>query len=211
MRRLGKKPDKPAALIVFARAPVPGRCKTRLIPAYGATGAARLQRLLAAKALALAATSGLDAELWGAPDCGHAFFHASRRQRGLRLRRQRSGDLGRKMGHAINVRLREGHATALLIGTDCPALTVADLIAAVSALKTHDCVLQPATDGGFVLIGARRPVHTALRGVDWSSGRELAQTCQRMRRLGFSVALMPPRWDVDQSADVRRAKFLGLL
>lgn len=212
MRRNQKTPEQPAAaVIVFARAPQPGRCKTRLIARYGARGAARLHARLIHKTLQTAQGAGLPVELWCAPDTRHGCFHACRRRYGIRLRRQRDGDLGRKMGHALAATLGTSVPRALIIGTDCAALGPDDLRTAASMLHDHDCVLQPAADGGYVLIGARRPVHAALRGIQWSSGREFGQTHRRLLRRRLSCGLLKPLWDVDHACDVRRARQLGLL
>jgi hypothetical protein len=199
-------------VIVFARAPVPGACKTRLIPAYGARGAARIHRALVRRTLeTVSALPRTRIELWCEPDTEHGFFSTLRRQFGLHLARQPTGDLGRKMGLALTRRLAAGCGKALLIGTDCPALTTADLRAAAAALDGADVVLQPSEDGGYALIGAQRFAPSALRGIDWSSGRELQQTLARLRCRGLSCELLPLRWDVDQPKDVKRAQRAGLL
>lgn len=198
-------------LIVFARAPVPGQCKTRLAPRYGARGAARLHRELVLRTLRTACASGFRVELWCAPDSGHGFFHACRRRFGVTLKTQPAGDLGRKMSLALNRAVAQRAAT-VVIGTDCAALTTADLQDAFACLGAgHSHVLQPAADGGYVLIGARRPLQGALRGVDWSSGRELAQTRTRLTRVGLRWAELPALWDVDLPRDVRWARQLDLL
>lgn len=195
---------------VFARAPVAGTCKTRLIPRLGAIGAMRLHARLVERALDLAQAARLGpVELWTTPSPAHPFFARLRRTRGLRLRRQCSGDLGRKMAHALSCALREGAAGAVLIGTDAANLNVDDLRAAARALAELDVVLQPAADGGYVLIATRRALGAALRGVSWSSGRELRQTCARLRTQ--RVALHAMRWDIDHPRDLRKARFSGLL
>jgi hypothetical protein len=196
-------------ILVFARAPVPGRCKTRLIPALGARGAARLQRRLTLRTLARALRAGAEVELWCAPDPGHPFFQSCRRDFGVRLRRQPAGDLGRRMALALQRALRGG--AAVLVGSDCPELTSADLRAAMKTLDTHDAVLQASPDGGYVLIGARRFERRALSAIAWSSGRELAQTRARLRRLGLRWRERPLRRDVDTPADYCRARRTGLL
>lgn len=198
-------------IVVFARAPVAGRCKTRLIPKCGAAGAARVHRQLARRTLATACgVSRAEVELWCAPDAGHGFFHASRQAFNLRLRRQSSGDLGRRMSTALMQSLR--HASkVIVIGTDCAVLTTADIEAALHSLDSHDAVLQPAEDGGYVLIGARRFSASALHGIDWSSGREYAQTQQGLQRAGLSVATLATRWDVDTPGDLNRARHGGVL
>jgi uncharacterized protein len=95
---------------------------------------------------------------------------------------------------------------AVLVGSDCPALSAQDLRAAARALQSTDCVLQPSLDGGYVLIGARRFERRALAGIAWSSGRELAQTRARFARLGLSWKALLPKPDVDTPADYRRAR-----
>jgi hypothetical protein len=199
-------------IIVFARAPVPGRCKTRLIPAYGARGAVRIHRQLVRKTLATAcALPRTKVELWCEPDTGHSFFRQLRRDFGVALRRQPAGDLGRKMALALARTLTAGARKVLLIGTDCAALTPADLETAAAALQHGDVVLQPAEDGGYVLIGARRTSPSMLQDVAWSSGRELRQTLSRLQRRQLHYRLLPTRWDVDHPREVRRAKREGLL
>lgn len=200
-----------ARILVFARAPVPGRCKTRLIPALGPAGAARLHHRLTLRTLRSAAAAGAAVELWCAPDARHPPFLSARRELGARLRRQPPGDLGRRMALALARALREGHGPVLLVGSDCPGLTPADLRAAARALAGADCVLQPSGDGGYVLIGARRFERRALAGVCWSSGRELAQTRRRFTRLGLAWRERPARRDVDTPADYRVARRAGLL
>ncbi|HZP13831.1 MAG TPA: TIGR04282 family arsenosugar biosynthesis glycosyltransferase [Nevskiaceae bacterium] len=198
-------------LLVFARAPIAGRCKTRLIAKYGKRGAARIHRELVLRTLRTAGAHGAPCELWCEPSARHAFFLKCRREFGVALKSQPAGDLGRKMALALVRALDDGSGKVLIVGTDCPALTVADLQAAAAALDRHDVVLQPAEDGGYVLIGARRFAAGALRNIFWSSGLELAQTRRGLARLGFSVAPLAERWDVDWPADVGRARQSGFL
>jgi len=193
-------------ILVFARAPVAGRCKTRLIPSLGAAGAARLHRRLVQRTLESACASGHTVELWCTPGPGHGFFTACRREYGVHLRRQPPGDLGRRMALALARAHRDGGDLAVLVGTDCPALGPRDFAIALAALRRTDCVLQPSTDGGYVLIGARRFERRALAGVNWSSGRELAQTRRRLRRLGLSVSEGAPLTDIDTPRDYREAR-----
>jgi uncharacterized protein len=200
--------------IVFARAPVPGRCKTRLIPQYGARGAARIHRrltLITLRTICGARGAPYDVELWCEPGTKHAFFLRCRREFGIVLRRQPAGDLGRKMARAIQQSLAKGMKKVLIVGTDCPALTRDDLQSAANALDRSDVVLQPAVDGGYVLIGARRFAIRALHGIAWSSGGELMQTRRRLQRFDLASTELPSRWDVDHPVDVRRAKRSGLL
>lgn len=189
---------------VLAKAPIPGLAKTRLIPALGARGAARLQRQMTLRALRCAAAANLGpVTLWCTPDTGHRFFRSLRRISGIRCLVQPRGDLGSRMHTAFRVHCVEG--PVLLIGTDCPALTPAHLRAAARALlQGHDATFYPAEDGGYVLVGLRRPQACLFRDVPWSSSEVMSCSRQRATDAGLSVCEFEPLWDVDLPADLPR-------
>lgn len=199
-----------ARLLIFAKAPVPGRVKTRLAGQLGARGAAELYKKLLHRTLRIAHTARLcPIELWCAPDARHGFFVACRREYGIRLRRQCAGDLGRRMNHALNRTLADGYA-AVLIGGDCVSLGEVELRTAFDLLTAgHAAVLGPAADGGYVLIGLNQPCPTLFRGIAWSTPTVLAATRRRLRRTGMHWAELPPGWDVDTPADLRRLRRLS--
>jgi hypothetical protein len=199
-------------VLVFAKAPQPGRVKTRLAPLLGERGAARLHARLAARAVrtALAARLG-PVELHCAPHARHPFFASLARRQPLRLRAQGPGDLGARMHRAFTRCLREADAV-LLIGADCPALRAADLRAAARALKRGaDVVLAPAEDGGYALIGLRRARKPLFDGVAWGSARVMRQTRARLRRLRCRWLELRTVWDVDRPEDLARLRRTGLL
>ncbi len=193
-------------LLIFARAPVPGRVKTRLIPLLGARNAARLHARLLQRTLRMAVATHLaPVELWCAPAIGNGFFYRVHRDFRVRLRRQQGADLGLRMHHALRTTLREGKY-AVVIGSDCPALTGADLHAAFSALHAgHDAVLGPAQDGGYVLIGLRKPAARLFQGMPWGGARVLARTRRRLARVHKLTVELATTWDIDRPADFRRA------
>ena len=168
---------------IFARAPVAGQCKTRLMPRLGARGAAWVQRRLVEQTLvtACAAVGAEQVTLWGAPDAAHGFFMQCRQRYGVRLARQARGDLGARMRSTLR------RAPGLLIGSDAFGLLPQDLLAATAGLVQTDHVLLPAPDGGYVLIGSRKGL-PSLAGVRWSSGATCAQTLRRLRRDGTVAA-----------------------
>ncbi|HRE71705.1 MAG: TIGR04282 family arsenosugar biosynthesis glycosyltransferase [Candidatus Accumulibacter sp.] len=195
------------ALAVFARAPQAGAAKTRLIPALGAAGAARLHRRLTLHALAVASRAALGGvTLWVAPDGRHRFFRALRDRCRVELREQVGADLGARMAAAFAAEA----GSLLLIGTDCPALQAEHLAAAARALgeesreEGNDAVFIPAEDGGYVLVGLRCPQPGLFTGVDWGSERVMVQTRQRLLALGLRWRELPPLWDVDRPADLPR-------
>ena len=196
-----------ARLLIFAKAPVPGRVKTRLAGRLGTRGAAALYKKLLRRTLAIAREARLcPVELWCAPDGRHGFFTACRREYGVRLRRQCGGDLGRRMNQALN-RTLAVHRFAVLIGGDCVSLGAAELRGAVSRLAAgRDAVLGPARDGGYLLVGLRQPRPALFRGIAWGTSAVLAATRRRLRRSGADWAELSPGWDVDTPADLRRLR-----
>jgi hypothetical protein len=192
-------PGGPVGIAILARAPIPGEAKTRLIPALGAEGAARLQGWMLQRAVATARAAAIGpVALWCAGDPGHADLLRC----GVALHRQPAGDLGARMLAAQGP--SPGAAGTLVIGTDCPAMTAAHLRQSAAALHTHDAVVIPAEDGGYVLIGMRTPAPEAFAGIDWGSARVMAQTRQRLAALGWRWAEPADLWDVDRAADVER-------
>lgn len=193
----------PWRLLVFARVPLPGRVKTRLIPTLGAAAATDLYRQLLARTLQQAAAlPGVARELWwdDAPAAQQSDADLAGRL-GFRQRRQRGGDLGERMAHALQQTLREGQG-AVLIGTDCPDCDTAYLQAAGAALHDHDAVLGPALDGGYVLIGLRRFAPQVFTAIPWGTDQVLAHTRQRLRSLGWCWKELAARRDVDRPEDL---------
>ena len=196
-----------ARLLIFAKAPVPGRVKTRLAGQLGTRGAAALYQKLLRRTVRIAYNARLcPIELWCAPDARHGFFAACRQEYGVTLRRQCAGDLGWRMNRALNQTLAAGHP-AVLIGGDCASLGETELRTAFGLLAAgHEAVLGPAADGGYVLVGLNRPGPALFRDIAWSTPTVLAATRRRLRRAGMNWAELPPGWDVDTPADLRRLR-----
>jgi hypothetical protein len=191
------------ALIVFAKAPVAGRAKTRLVPALGAAGAAALAERMLEHSLAAAAAAQPDAlEVCATPDAAHPVFRRLRQVHPeLRLTLQGEGDLGARMNRAFERTLRT-HERAVLIGTDAPALDADTLRAAATALDEHDAVFVPARDGGYALVGLRSPRPALFAGIAWSTPQVMAATRERLRAAGLRWAELPAVADVDEPADL---------
>jgi rSAM/selenodomain-associated transferase 1 len=192
-------------ILVFAKAPVPGRAKTRLIPALGAVGAAALQARLIEQTLATATRAELcPVELWCAPDARDPRLRALGARFNLPLRTQHGADLGERMRDALAGTLSAA-PFAVLIGTDCPALTAAYLEEAIAGLSAgQDVVLGPVEDGGYALIGARRVAPALFEEIPWGSDAVLSHTCARLRHLGWDWRLLATLWDLDRPADLAR-------
>lgn len=194
-----------ARLLVFSKAPVPGQVKTRLIPALGEAEAARFHERLVRQTIELATrTRFAPVSLWCSPTLDHPIFQDCCQTYGVTLHLQEGNDLGERMAHAFEETLKESTA-AVLIGTDCPGLSADDLKMAFEALQHgFDAVLGPAEDGGYVLIGLRRPVPELFMDMPWGSERVLAETRTRLQTLDLSFHELPTRWDVDRPEDLTR-------
>lgn len=196
--------------MVFAKAPTPGRVKTRLVPTLGEAGAAQLQRQLVERTLrtALAAELG-PVELWCAQGTNDAFFADCAKQYGVSLRAQGKGDLGIRMARALAHALAVG-SPGLLIGSDCPALTAEYLREAAASLAGgNDAVFGPAEDGGYVLIGlARSPSPRLFDGIVWGGTTVMQETRARLARLNWRWRELATLWDVDRPQDLERLRQL---
>ncbi|MBX7542064.1 TIGR04282 family arsenosugar biosynthesis glycosyltransferase [Qipengyuania sphaerica] len=179
-------------LSIFARLPVPGRVKTRLIPALGEEGAARLYARLLAQTIDVARESGLDFELrvtGGEIAAFHDLFGDD-----IKVVDQGEGDLGDKMARVP--------PPALLIGSDCPGVTAPLLRAAAGALDDRRVVLGPANDGGYYLIGFREPVPFLFEDMEWSTPKVLPETLARLAQRGWGPAILPELADIDTPEDL---------
>lgn len=200
------------AILVFARAPVPGMAKTRLIPLLGAEGAAMLHQRLVLHTLATAATVAPGRiELWCAPDDSHPFLRTAALHHYASLHVQQGADLGARMAHAFAQALQQ-RRHAVIIGTDCPALGVAHLQDAAAALDAgHDAVFAPAEDGGYTLVGLARKAPQLFAGIAWGGSAVMADTRMRLGDSGLRWQELETMWDVDRPDDYRRLLRSGLL
>lgn len=188
-------------LIVFAKAPVAGLAKTRLAPALGIQGAATLAATMLAHTLESAIESSIGpVELCCAPDTSDAHFQRAAGA-GVTLSEQGGGDLGERMARALGRGL-QGFRRVVLIGTDAPGLDAAVLRDAAAALHTHDVVIAPASDGGYVLIGVSRAAPELFDAVEWSTAQVMAQTRTRAMATGRSLYELPTLHDIDEPADL---------
>jgi uncharacterized protein len=191
-------------LILFARYPIAGRAKTRLIPALGAEGAAALHRRLVLRALRTAndACQALPADLEvhfdGATERAMSHWLGDN----VRLVPQVAGDLGERMAAAFQESFRKGSTATVIIGSDCPGLDADVITAAFARLTEAPVVLGPALDGGYYLIGLSSPTAELFCGIPWGTDRVLAASLAVLQRLGCKAALLNPLADIDRPEDL---------
>lgn len=189
-------------VIVFAKAPLPGFAKTRLIPALGAQGAARLAERLLEETLRQAVAAAIGPVLLCCtPDASHAAFQRMAQLFAVTLSVQGEGDLGLRMRRALEAAL-QSHSRVVLIGTDAPGLDAAVLRSAADALLQHDAVFGPASDGGYTLAGLSRPAPELFEGIAWSTPQVMQQTRERIAQYRLRHAELPELHDIDEPADL---------
>lgn len=187
-----------ACIVLFARAPLPGQVKTRLIPALGPEGACELHQQLLQRIIAkLNASTLCTAELWTDQQAGHVAFAPFCGA----IHLQQGADLGERLGHAARDALQR-YEQLLFIGTDCPALDEAYLAAALGELQHCDVVIGPATDGGYVLLGIRRWHPGLFADISWGSSAVLQQTLAAAQQAGLNVMLLSELADIDRPEDL---------
>lgn len=189
----------PLPVYVFTKAPVAGRVKTRLVPAVGVEGAARLAAALLEDTLEALLVAGRAAPVLAVDD-GAAF-----RGRGLPLVEQGQGDLGERLERVLGRGLARARAV-VAVGGDAPGFPTSLLEACFSALERADAVLTPAEDGGFALLGLKRCPPGLFRGLPWSGPDTLRATEARLRARGLSVLRVGRWFDIDGPADLARLR-----
>lgn len=193
-----------AGLFMVTRFPQPGRTKTRLIPALGPEGAAQFQRQMTEHlltrfqrvcrkhqlALEVHFTGGTPAQMlnW----LGHQ----------VALKPQCEGDLGRRLSHAFEQGFTTGLRRVLMVGSDCPGIGSRQIVQALTQLETHDVVLGPAEDGGYYLVGLKKPQPKLFEAVSWGQSCVLQETLAIANHHDLSVSLLNPLPDIDRPEDL---------
>ena len=190
-------------LAVFARIPVPGQVKTRLSPALPPELSAQLYRAMLADAFEVAMAVGAErvAVFW---ESGGKQAPDFALPEGVAVRFQHGTGLGERLASAFADLLADAADRAVVIGADCPDLDPAVIRQAFAALDDHDLVLGPARDGGYYLIGLRRPAPALFDRVSWGTDRVFAQTLEWAERGGLRVATLGVLADIDTSEDLVR-------
>ena len=195
-----------ARIVIFAKAPVPGTVKTRLIPALGEEGAAKLahgmlnETFRQASAVPVAGT-----ELCLAPEPADPAWRPYLPHRGERLTAQGEGDLGARLARAAERVVSEGERV-IFIGTDCPQLTERRLKQACWELETHDAVIHPTFDGGYALLGLNRFDPSVFGGIEWGGASVALATIGRIKALGWSLHLGETLQDIDEPEDLQHLR-----
>ena len=199
-------PTNHAQLIIFGRYPAVGRTKTRLIPSLGPAGAAALQKQMTEKTVATAChrlpRRGVRVVLCHEGGDTHRFEQWLGKGK-LDYTPQTTGDIGQRMFMAIKRASNQGSCQIVLIGTDIPGITSEIMDQAFESLDDHDLVLGPSTDGGYWLVGMKKPVNI-FDGIVWSRADVLEKTLEIARQKQISIDLLDPLTDLDTPSDLNQ-------
>ena len=198
-----------AALVIFAKAPIPGEVKTRLCPPLTHDEAATLHGSFVLDMLERSKTAvaklklPLDRYLACAPSSTLVFFKIMEERQGVKLIDQVGDDLEARLQHVFETMFERGYQRVFMVGTDVPSLPLHHYTQALALLEVNDLVLGPAFDGGYYLIGLKRMVPDLFTGIPWSTKRVLAMTHEKATTLGLRIGLLPPWRDVDTIEDLK--------
>ncbi len=191
-------------LVIMTKFPEPGKVKTRLGASIGNEASCKLHRAMVQhlldKTLPHLDSIQLRFHVAGGSDADVTEWLGS-----AHWQRQAEGDLGLKMQSAIEASFTEGVKKALIIGTDCPAITPAHIEATVRALDDHNVAFTPALDGGYVMAGVKAVHPEMYHDIEWSTDTVLEMSAKRLRTAGNSLKLFEALRDVDTESDLDHA------
>lgn len=192
------------ALIIFTRYPEVGKTKTRLIPALGEKGAAKLQQKL---------TEDTIQKLSQVPVKFRVYFSGGNEKLmkkwlgdNFSYYPQSEGNLGDRLIAALKETFSEEVEKVVIIGIDCPDLDASLINQAFSELSDKDVVLGKAEDGGYYLIGLRDCISELFQGITWGTDQVLQQTVAIAEKLDLKISYLPMLNDIDTPQDLERLK-----
>jgi len=192
-------------LIVFAKEPQKGRVKTRLRSCLSVTQCLNLYKAFLKDTIDLTKNIKCDLKI---------LAYASRKRpdylkrigRSFRFSRQKGSDLGQKMYNAFKLVEVYGDCKSVIIGSDSPSLPAIFIKNAFEKLDKNDLVLGPTLDGGYYLIGLKKPCIEIFKGIKWSSSQVLKDTVRNAKKLGKKISILRSWYDIDKPKDVAYLK-----
>lgn len=185
-------------LIIMTKYPEPGQTKTRLIPALGAGGAAKLHRRLGIHTVKTVGSFNPEIHYSGGdPNLMHNWLGD------FKYVTQSKGDLGDRMKQAFQLGFDQGCDRIVMIGTDCPAIDKALIDRAFLALNKIEVVFGPAIDGGYYLIGLRKQISELFSTIEWSTASVLQDSLTIVKDLDLSYELLEILPDIDRPEDLQ--------
>lgn len=188
---------------IFTKAPILGNVKTRLAQEIGAEKATELHISMFEHILSVSdSLPNTDIEIWYTPAKPHSYFEKLRELH-FTTKQQTGEDLGDRMIAAIKEGLLN-YESIILVGSDCPAIATKHLKQAFDILTAgYPYTFIPATDGGFVLIGATEIKEAIFRGIKWGSSDVMSKIEENLILHDKSYRLLTPLQDIDRESDLK--------
>ena len=185
-------------LLIFAKAPEPGKVKTRLISVLGKEAACEFYSKMASDIISRLTDSMLcPIVLYCYPDTIHIFFKKHEQKFNLELKRQEGIDLGERMFNAFEFVFNQKNRQAIIVGTDIPDLSKEIILGAIDSLDKNDLVIGPSHDGGYYLLGMKK-VHSGLfEDIEWSSNSVFSSTVQKANASNLKIKELQMLRDID--------------
>jgi uncharacterized protein len=196
-----------STLILFTKEPIPGKVKTRLIPALGIQGAYNLYcQLLNLMLDRFANTDYADLIIYSLNSLknNNSYFinyPEVKEQQGENLGDKMYNALAQEL-HNLNSSRNKNKSKVILFGADCPFITEQKMWEVIEALEKNDLVFIPALDGGYVLIGATKICSEVFQNISWSTPQVMLQTRKNLDILGYNYQLLEPLRDIDEAEDL---------
>lgn len=191
------------ALIIFAKAPVPGEVKTRLQTHLSPEECAALHESFIIDTVRIAKKiNEADIFLYCSPGVEHPFFQKVSHDFNVRLVTQVGKDLGERMDTAINNGLKAGYKKVVIIGSDSPDLPYEYIEDGFGKLGSFDMVVGPCRDGGYYLIGGRREL-PVFNDILWGSNRVFEMTMKKAVESGITFSILQEWHDIDTWEDLQ--------
>lgn len=190
------------SLIMFAKEPVPGKVKTRLIPHMSPQKAAELYKAFIVDTVADLTKLKVQALTIAYTPASHTTaFHELVGQL-IPLFPQRGETLGERLKNAFQDSFCKEIKRVVIIGTDSPTLPTPYIKEAFYALRNVPIVIGPTFDGGYYLIGLSQFTGEIFDGIAWGAATVFCQTIERIKKLNLEFHLLPPWYDIDTPSDL---------
>ena len=198
------------AILIFSKTPKPGTVKTRLISSIGENRATELYCELIKKTISVVLDSGKPViQIWSTPDITDPFICSIAEKAGAEIRLQYGENLGERMFNAVQD-VYANFKEVIVIGCDCPVLSVIDLVTTVKKLRSGmDYVIGPSDDGGYYLLGCKQPYKELFTDIKWGGDKVLSTTLCKINKLHLRYALLEEKWDLDTAEDMFRYEALN--
>jgi rSAM/selenodomain-associated transferase 1 len=199
------------SIVVFAKAPVTGRVKTRLGAVIGEANATEIYQCFLEDTAETIAALADETERRVSPILAfseepmHPGFEPIKRA-GFEFWEQGGGGLGERLIRVSRRCFESGAERVLIVGADSPTVSAAHFVRALDALQGRDAVIGPSFDGGYYLIGLSGAHLEIFRGIDWSTPRVFSQTMRRCRESSLLCEALEFWYDVDTFDDLKLLK-----